>query len=85
MTPGAKVASKAFMKFRGRLRALSAAVMLGVAVLATGVAQACSVAQTRALFDYKGRTQTILDVEAAMARAQTETEILLSPPVSQGG
>lgn len=65
------------MKGRAILRALGAAALAG-ALVAPGAAQACSLAQTRALFSYEGRTQTILDVEAAMARAQAAQGVI--PP-----
>lgn len=61
--------SMALMKISRTMRAFSAAALAGLAT-ASGAAQACSLTQTRALFDYDGRTQTILNVEAAMARAQ---------------
>jgi adenylosuccinate lyase len=58
------------MKAPAPTRALGA-VALCLSALALGApAQACSLAKARALFGYEGRTQTILDVEAAMARAQ---------------
>jgi len=45
------------------------AVMSAIVLVPAG-AQACSPADMRALFEYEARTQSVLDVEAAMARAQ---------------
>lgn len=58
------------------MRALGAAATLASALMAAGDAQACSLAQTQSLFDYEGRTQTVLDIEAAMARAQASQGII---------
>lgn len=64
------------MKKRTRTRALSLGAGLAGALLWAGAAQACAVAQTRGIFDYEGHTQTILDVEAAMARAQASHGVI---------
>ena len=58
------------MRFPLMMRSLCSAAALVTSLAITPPAQACSVAETRAIFDYAGRTQTVLDVEAAMARAQ---------------
>lgn len=50
--------------------------MLAGALVLGAPAQACSIAQTRALFEYDGRTQFILDVEAAMASAQASQGVI---------
>ena len=57
------------------LRAGSAA-LAALALSNASAAGACSVGEVRALFDYEGRTQTILDVEAAMARAQSAQGVI---------
>lgn len=53
---------------------LVATASLGIALPQS--AAACSVAPVRALFEYDGRTQIVLDVEAAMARAQAHHGVI---------
>lgn len=59
-----------------RLRLCALFAILGFFVTLPTMAAACSVAQVRALFEYEARTQTILDVEAAMARAQASHGVI---------
>ena len=66
------------MNSPGTIRSLGAAAMLAGALTFSGTAQACSITKTRTLFEYSGRTQTILDVEAAMARAQASQGVIPS-------
>lgn len=57
------------MVLRAIARGSTGAACLALAI-APGVAAACSPAEVRALYAYEAEIQTILDVEAAMARAQ---------------
>ncbi|MXO89351.1 lyase family protein [Pontixanthobacter aquaemixtae] len=55
-----------------KLKLQSAAIALALIAMPVQASAACSTRNVSALFEYEAQTQTVMDIEAAMARAQAE-------------